>query len=31
MTDRGEVFGARLEYNTDLFKAATITRMLGHF
>ena len=31
MTDRGEVSGARLEYNTDLFKAATITRMLGHF
>jgi len=29
--DRGRELVAIFEYNTDLFKATTITRMLGHF
>ena len=29
--DRGREIVAIFEYNTDLFKATTITRMLGHF
>jgi amino acid adenylation domain-containing protein len=29
--DRGRELVATFEYNTDLFKATTITRMLGHF
>ncbi len=31
MSDRGEGIAGRLQYNTDLFDEATITRMLGHF
>src|SRR3712207_2358451 len=31
MTDTEQGLTAELEYNTDLFDAATITRMLGHF
>jgi amino acid adenylation domain-containing protein/non-ribosomal peptide synthase protein (TIGR01720 family) len=31
IVDRGESLIARLEYNTDLFDAATIKRMMGHF
>jgi amino acid adenylation domain-containing protein len=30
MADRGAELSATLEYNTDLFNANTITRMLGH-
>ena len=31
MTVRGQQLTGTLEYNTDLFDAATIERMLGHF
>ena len=31
MSNRGEEISGRLEYNTDLFDATTIERMLGHF
>jgi amino acid adenylation domain-containing protein/FkbM family methyltransferase len=31
LTDRGEQLAGWLQYNTDLFEAATITRMAGHF
>ncbi len=31
MEESGEGLSAALEYNTDLFEAATIKRMLGHF
>ena len=31
MREEAEVLKASLEYNTDLFDAATIDRMLGHF
>jgi amino acid adenylation domain-containing protein/non-ribosomal peptide synthase protein (TIGR01720 family) len=31
IVDRGEALSGALEYNTDLFDAAAITRMLGHF
>ncbi|HXQ74300.1 MAG TPA: amino acid adenylation domain-containing protein, partial [Pyrinomonadaceae bacterium] len=31
LTDNSQGISAHLEYNTDLFEAATIQRMLGHF
>ncbi|HEY0739714.1 MAG TPA: amino acid adenylation domain-containing protein, partial [Herpetosiphonaceae bacterium] len=31
MEERGDELFANVEYNTDLFEAATITRMQGHF
>ena len=31
MSNRGEEISGRLQYNTDLFDATTIERMLGHF
>ena len=30
LTDRGEVIQGAMQYNTDLFEAATVKRMIGH-